>query len=99
MNKQEDTAKEVLEQGKEILTKANKRHIIIRKANGEKLVDVTFTVAVVVALILLWFQPIGIIIGLAAFAYGYYNKMTVEVLRELGGTDNVIEMRFPNEDK
>lgn len=97
MSKQEDTAKEVLEQGKELLNKANKRHIIIRKANGEKLVDVTFVMAIVVVLILLWIQPIGIMIGLAAFAYGYYNKMTIEVLRELGGKDNVIEMRFPDD--
>jgi hypothetical protein len=98
MNKQNDTVTEVVEQGKELLGKANARHIIIRKANGEKLIDVTFAVAAVVVLFLLWIQPFGIFLTIAGIAYGLYSKVRLEVVRELGNGDNVVEMRVPDEE-
>lgn len=99
MAKQEDTMKEVVAQGKELLHKANTRHVIIRKANGDKLIDVTLSVAVVVALLLLWFGPIGIVAALAGVGYGLYSKLRLEVVRELGGGDNVIEIRLPDDEQ
>lgn len=97
MTKQKDTVNEVVEQGKDLLQKANTRHIIIRKPDGEKLVDVTFGVAAVVALLLLWVQPFGIMLAFAGIAYGIYAKLKMEVVRELTSGDNVVEMRLPNE--
>jgi hypothetical protein len=98
MTKPDDTVQEIVEQGKTILHKANTRHIIIRKANGEKLVDVTLGIAVAVALLMLWFQPFGMLLGLAGLAYGLYAKLRMEVVRESSSSDNVIEMRVPSDD-
>ena len=98
MNKDNDTVTEVVEQGKDLLQKANSRHIIIRKANGEKLVDVTFAVAGVVALLLLWIQPFGTLLIIGGVVYGLYSKVKLEIVRELGTGDNVVEMRVPDED-
>jgi hypothetical protein len=98
MTKPDDTVQEIVEQGKTILQKANTRHIIIRKANGEKLVDVTLGIAVAVALLMLWFQPFGMLLGLAGLAYGLYAKLRMEVVRESSSSDNVIEMRVPSDD-
>src|SRR5687767_2421201 len=97
MTKQEDTIKEVVAQGKELLHKANTRHVIIRKANGDKLVDVTFGIAGVFLLFMLWFQPFGLILGLAAVVYSLYSKFKLEIVRESSTGDNVIEMRLPDD--
>ena len=98
MTKQEDTIKEVVAQGKELLHKANTRHVIIRKANGDKLVDVTFGIAAVIGLFLLWFQPFGLILALAGVGYGLYSRFKLEIVRESSSGDNVIEMRLPQDD-
>src|SRR5689334_20206179 len=99
MNKQNDTVNEVVEQGKELIQKANSRHIIVRKANGEKLIDVTFTVAAVVVLFLLWIQPFGIFLTIGGIAYGLYSKVKLEIVRELNSGDNVVEIRVPDEEE
>jgi hypothetical protein len=98
MTKQQDTVNEVVEQGKSLIQKANTRHIIIRKQNGEKVVDVTFGVAAVIALLLLWVQPFGIFLVIAGIAYSFYAKLKLELVHEVGSSNNVVEMRMPNED-
>ena len=98
MANQEDTVKEVVEQGKELLNQANKRHIIVSKPNGEKVIDVTFGVAAVVGLLLLWIQPFGVILAFAGAAYGIYSKLKVEIVQELGGSNNVVEVRKSKDD-
>jgi hypothetical protein len=99
MSKQNDTVNEVVEQGRSLIQKANARHIILRKPNGEKLIDVTFGVAAVIALLLLWVQPFGIFLAIAGIAYSFYAKLRMEIVREVSSGDNVVEMRMPNEDE
>lgn len=93
-----DTVNEVVEQGKEILAKANRRHIIVRNPNGVKVVDVTFGVAAAIGLLLLWLQPFGLILAFAGLAYAFYARLKLEIVHELGAGNNVVEMRLPKED-
>jgi hypothetical protein len=99
MAKQQDTVNEVVEQGKSLIQRANTRHIIIRKQNGDKVVDITFGVAALIGLLLLWVQPFGIFLAIAGIAYSFYAKYRLEIVHEVGSSNNVVEMRMPNEDE
>lgn len=97
-NKSQDTVNEVLDQGKSLLNKASSRHLIIRKANGEKLADVSFLVAAVAVILLLWI-PIGIPLALVGLAYGLYAKLKVEVVRDLGDGNTVVDYKSTNDEE
>ena len=96
-NKGKETVNEIVEQGKDLLSKANSRHIVIRNDRGEKVVDVTFTVAAVIAVLLLWWIPLGLPLIVIGLVYGLYAKLKLEVVRELGNGDTVVDVQLPKD--
>jgi Domain of unknown function (DUF4342) len=96
-NKGKETVNEIVEQGKDLLSKANSRHIVIRNDRGEKVVDVTFTVAAVIAVLLLWWIPLGLPLIVIGLVYGLYAKLKLEIVRELGNGDTVVDVQLPKD--
>lgn len=95
-NKQ-DVVSELTQQGRDLVNKANERHIIVRKADGTKLADVSVTMfAIGIILALTMFQPFGTLLIGVGVVYGIVNKLKVEVVHELTGNDEMIEINTDN---
>lgn len=85
----EDMGKAAFQRGKQALKASSVRHVVVRGANGKKIVDVNMTLAIVigiVAFVLAWW-----LLPLIA-AIGYLAKLRVEVIREVKDDDKVIEI-------
>jgi hypothetical protein len=96
--KTRETVNQLVEQGKSLVEKGNQRHIVIRDAAGKKLIDVSFTVAVVVAAALFFMQPFSWFVAIGALIYGVATKIKIEVVRNLSDEDTVIEMQIPQDE-
>lgn len=96
--KTKETFNQIVEQGKDIVEKGNQRHIVIRDADGKKLADLSFTVVTVIAVVLLFAQPVGWLIAIAATIYGIARKLKLEILRDITDEDNVVEVNLPHEE-
>lgn len=96
--KRSDSFDSVLEQGRSIVQRGNTRHIIVRNSQGEVLFDVTATVAVVIAVMLLFFGPAGLFLTLLAVGAGIVTKVRVEVVRDLDAGDDTVVIE-KDEDK
>lgn len=94
-----DTVNEIVEQGRELVNKANQRHVIIRRADGTQLADVSVTMVAVAALVLFFFQPFGTFILFGGIAYGIISKLKIEVVHELASGDDVVEMNIPTDEE
>ncbi len=82
----------LLEQGKDIVQRGNKRHVVIRNADGTQIASISLTVAVIIGLaatILLPFWGI-ILLALAGF-FAAGKRVKVELVRELTDDDNVVQ--------
>ena len=93
-----DTVNEIVQQGREIVEKANQRHVIIRRADGTQLADVSVTVVAIAALLMFFFQPFGTFVLIGGIVYGIVSKLKVEVVHELSDGDDVVEMNISNEE-
>jgi hypothetical protein len=72
-----DTAQSLLEQG-------NRRRVIARADDGHVMLDVPLTYVVGGAVVLVLFMPFwGWLIGLGLVAYGFANRVKLELVREL----------------
>jgi hypothetical protein len=89
-----EVVQEVTSHARELLEKGNRRHLIIRKADGSQLADVTLTVAATIG-VLVFFMPWSWAIIGGALVYGVVSKLRVEVIRETSGQDQVIEIKKP----
>lgn len=96
--KTKETVNQLLDQGKDLVEKGNQRHIVVRTANGEKLIDVSFTVAAIVVVVLFFMQPIGWLVAIGASIYGVTKKLKIEVARTLTDEDNVVEIQLPQDE-
>lgn len=86
----------IIERGKEIVEMGNQRRLVVRRENGEALIDVSLTVAVAAAVVF-FFLPISWVWLLIAAGVGVVTKLRIEVLREVGD-GGTIEMKTKNED-
>ena len=93
-----ETFNQIVDQGKSLVEKGNQRHVVVRDESGKKLVDVTGTVAVVVMVALLLLQPLGGFIIAGSLIYGVVKKLKVELLRNVGDEDTVVEVQLPQEE-
>lgn len=94
-----DTVNDILEQGRGLVQRGNERHIIVRRADGSQLADLTMTVAVILGVFLFFTGPWGFFIAIALTVYGLVNKVKIEVVRTLGDGDTVVELRKPKNDE
>lgn len=77
-----DTAQNLLDQG-------NRRRVIARTEDGRTLLDVPLTYVVGGGVVLLLFMPgWGWLIGLGLVAYGFINRVKIELVRELSDTED-----------
>lgn len=87
-----NTGNDLLEQARQVIEQGNMRRVIVRKADGETLIEVSVTLAVIAGVILLLIGPLGLMIALGAVAYGVFTKVQVEVVRELTDDDTVVQI-------
>jgi hypothetical protein len=86
---------EVATQARDLIEKGNHRHLVIRRADGTQLVDVSLTVAAVIGALVFVMPWSWFIIG-AASVYGIVSKLRVEVVRDTTDQDQVIEIKRPD---
>jgi hypothetical protein len=87
-----DQISELGDKARNLVRQGNARHIVIRKANGEKMAEFSMTVAVVGALFIAFMTPFTWILVFAAAIYGMSQKLRVEVVREISDGDDSIHM-------
>lgn len=96
--KTKETFNQIVQQGQNLVEKGNQRHVVIRDAEGQKIIDLTGTLAVIIMAGLLLFQPIGGFVMAAGFIYGVTKRLKIEFLRNVNEEDSVVEMQIPQED-
>ena len=89
------TVDSLVHEGRKIVKKANQRHIIIRKADGIQLADLSMTVFGIVVAGMFFLQPFGSFVAFGLVAYGLYNKVKIEVVHELDADNTVVEVNIP----
>ena len=87
---------EAIERGKALIEQGNQRRLVIRTAEGQSLLDVSLTVAVIAGVILL-LLPSGLFFVLLGVVVAIFTKLQVEVLREI--TDDEKTISVDPEDK
>lgn len=90
--KNEDTLAEIGDKAKDMLHQGNMRRFVVRTADGNTLVDVSLTVAIAVALGVLFLVPGGFMMTAIITVIGIVARVRVEILRELDDADDVIEL-------
>jgi len=96
---QNNAANDLMEKGRELLEQGNMRRVVIRREDDSTLFEVSLTVAVIVAVLLLVIGPLGVMIALGSIVYGIATKVRVEVVRELTDGDKVVEIDTGRRDK
>ncbi len=82
----------LVEQGRELVQRGNRRHVVIRNAEGKQMATFSLTVAVIAglaALVLLPFWGIILLVIGAFIATG--AKIKVELVREVTDDDSLIQ--------
>lgn len=92
-----DTVDKLVNNGRDLVQKANRRHVVIRESDGTKLIDLNLTMIAIIVFLLVVVQPIGTIVAVGALAYGLFKKVKIEIVRELSTDDNVIDVKLPQE--
>lgn len=90
-NTSSDVVNDVTERAKDLWAQGNVRHVILRTAEGRQLVELPLNWAVV-GLFALFFISGGWFILIVAAIAGIVAKMRLEIVRDLGNDDNVVEM-------
>lgn len=90
---------DIMAEGRKIVTKANKRHVIIRRNDGTKLAELSATVVALAVVAMFFLQPVGGFVAIGALAYGIYNKVKIEVVHEISNSDAVVEVNIPQEEE
>lgn len=84
-----DAFEQVSDKARELLEQGNIRRFIVRKENGEELVNITLTIAIAIAVgISLVLTPV--ILVLMAIG-GIFAKLSVEIAREIS-PEQVVDM-------
>lgn len=97
-SKSNDTVQEMGERVRDIISQGNARRLVLRTAEGNKLIELSLTAAVVIGALLVMFLPGGMFFAFLALAAGIVLKLRVEVLRELTDSDDVIEVKSKHKD-
>ena len=92
-----DTVDNLIEDGRDLLSKANRRHIVVRDRNNATLLDLNMTTVAIIVFLMFLLQPLGTFVAICAIAYGLIRKVKVEIVRELTSDDDVIDVKLPQE--
>lgn len=81
--------RDLVDRVKELIEQGNVRRLIIRKSNGETIIEVPLTAGVVVSGVALVFAPLFAMLGAAA---AFFAEVKIEVVRvETPEADNTAE--------
>lgn len=94
--KEPDVVNDVTERAKNLWEQGNTRHVVLRTSEGRQLLELPLNWAVV-GLFLLFFISGGWLILLVGAVAGIITQMRLEVVRDLGDDDNVVEI-MPDDD-
>lgn len=86
---------DVSEQVRNLVDRGNSRRLILKTSDGRQFAELSLTMAVIIGVVLL-FLPMTWLIVLFAIIFAIMAKLRIEVVRELSGDDNIINM--PNDD-
>lgn len=89
----------LVEQGRDIVHKASQRHVIIRRADGSQLADVSVPIVVIAIAAMFFLQPIGSFVAIGSIIYGIVNKLKIEVIHEVSQADDVVEMNISHDEQ
>lgn len=90
-NQFNDTMNDISGRLQDVIENGNKRRVLIRKENGDTLVNVTLTTAVVVVgLGMIFLSQLTILAGIVAIAAGVYTRASIELVREVGENSEVV---------
>ena len=81
----------------EILHETNTRHLIIRNSEDRVLFDISLTFGIIIGVILILI-PGGIFIALFGAIIALATKLRIELVREVGDSDDVIEGQLSDND-
>ncbi|MEQ8677093.1 MAG: DUF4342 domain-containing protein [Aggregatilineales bacterium] len=90
-NQFNDTMGDINNRLQDVIEKGNQRRVLIRKENGDTLVNVTLTTAVVgVGVGLIFLSQLVIPLAVIAIAAGVYTRAKIELVREVGDDSQVV---------
>jgi len=94
------TFNDLVEKGKELVEKGNRRRVIIRNAGGKQVLEVRVTVAVAAVIIAMFIGFPGWLLLLGVVGLGVLAKLRVEIVRDISAGDDVGELELSEgEDK
>jgi len=85
----ESTMNRLMDQGRELVEKGNKRHVVLRDAKGKQLASVSLTVAALIGVASVVVFPLWGVALLVLIAIG--ARIKVELVREITDDDDVIK--------
>jgi len=78
---------------KGLVNKGNQRHIVVRKADGEKIFEFSVTVGIIAAFVLIFLMPgWGWLLAIGVAIYATVKKIRVELVRDLSDEDDVVQV-------
>jgi|GEM_PF-5182468 len=92
-----ETINNLMDEGRKVVNQANQRHIVVRKPDGTKILELSATVFAIAVVLIFLFQPFGTIAAIAALIYAIYTKVKIEVVHELDGNEPTIEINPTDE--
>ncbi len=81
----------------EVLHETNTRHLVIRNQEERVLFDISLTFGIIIGVIL-FLIPGGFIIALLGVVAALATKLRIELVREVGDGDDVIEGHLSDND-
>jgi hypothetical protein len=98
-NKQpNETLNELNNQVKNWVAKGNQRHVVIRKADGEKLVELNLTIAIILGIAIIFLLPISWTLVALLFIAGIVMKLRIELVHDLTEKDNVVQVDLSDDE-
>lgn len=96
--KNQETFDRIADSARDLVSRGNQRHIVIRDKDGKSIADVTVTTAIIAGIVL-FFVPGFQIILIAAVLYGLFAKLRVEIVRDLDDDDETVVIDDDSDDR
>lgn len=89
----------VVDRVKELVAAGNRRHVVIRNAEGKSMLDLSLTVSVIVAALFLFFFPAGWLFAVLAIILAAAARLRVEIVQVVSDNSDVVDGETINRKK
>jgi hypothetical protein len=72
--------------------------VVIRKADGEKLVELNLTIAIILGIAIIFLLPISWTLVALLFIAGIVMKLRIELVHDLTEKDNVVQVDLSDDE-